>query len=216
MTTKYNTIKQQQAELASELSAEYGIDPSEVIFFGDDPRPLFSYEAGCILVNALVNPREIDIEPVESVLGDAVSYRCMLTLANGNVRSVVGTANVGETDCDGQPLSPAQIEALAQSRALRGVLRAAGIDLVKLHRNRSGVVEFTGPERSDIYRATLIAQAHMWAKKAGLISGDNDSLYRGTLRSRYDKNSSTQLTDEELADFVAFLSVLSPPQRKAA
>lgn len=214
MSEQIKILTAEQTALAAELTMTYGIEPDDVIFFTDDPKPFLTYEATCVLCNQLSDLHNIEIEKVQSFSDDSLSLKCILTLSNGYVRSAVGTANIKET-IEGSAMSEQQAILLASSRAIRNALRTAGIDLMKLHRQATSgeVIDF----KIKTNFASLLGQAHQLGVEALLINGDNKQAWYLQLGNRYRVNHSNELTEEQLADFVAFLRTLvSQPQRKAA
>jgi len=207
------TYTQEQNELIAELASTYGIEPEEVIFFPNDPRPLFGYEATAVLCNKLTDIRGIDIEPVNNGFKDSVCYRCVLTLSDSRSRSGVGVANVAEKDATGTALKSAQLIELASGRAIRNALRVAGIDLLKLHNMRkSGVVEFTGKGESQ--RAKDSREAHALGEEVGLIKDGDKTAWYAIISNRYGVIGCDALNDGKLADFVAFLKSLVPGESR--
>lgn len=205
-----NTNSKEQNQLIAELSTSYGIEPEEVIFFAGDPRPIFSYEAGCVVANALADLADIDMNRVESKLANTVSFKCSLVLPNGKRRSAEGSANVYETDNDGHKLSTAQIEELARGRAFRNALRVAGIDLLKLHNMRvNGVVEFSGPPRN--LKENLLRRVHALGTEAGLIMGDDKTAWANIMANLFGgTRHSNELDVSQLEAFAATLETLVP------
>lgn len=199
-------LNDQQQSLAIELAETYGIQPEDIIFFGDDTTPFLSYEATCVLANRLADLQDIDLMPVPSVSADSISLKCVLTLANGRTRGTVGVVNVNET-IDGVKMSDSQLLALASARAVRGALHIADIDLMKLHRNENNdVLDF----KSKTQETRLIAQAHILGREAGLIVGDDKTAWYRLLKNRYQVESSNQLSVPYLADLIAVLKTLVP------
>lgn len=196
-----------QSALVAELTMTYNIEPEEIMFFVNDPKPFLSYEATCALCNQLTNMQDITIEPQHSFFADSLTYRCTLTLSDGRTRSAVGVVNIKET-VDGKDLTEQQISQLASSRAIRNALKTAGIDLFKLHKEMiNGEVE-TLPFKSPF--AKLIAQAHILGTEAGLINGTDKTAWYRLIFNRYGLESSKQMTEDQLADFVAILKTLVP------
>jgi hypothetical protein len=207
-------ISPEKKQLIDELVREYGIEPDDVIFFNDDPKPFFSYEATCAMANHLTDIQEIEIEPIECAFTDSISLRCSLVLPDGRRRSAVGVANRSE-QIDGAPATPQQTYQLASSRAIRNALRAAGIDLYRLHRARhhnaavatqsSDAIEFQ-------LRKTLLAQVHLLGQELGLISkapaGYNKTAWVRMLHERYGTDSAQYLSNDSLADLAAYLRSL--------
>ncbi len=209
MNTKEAKYTQEQQQLVVEFGEDYGIEPGQMIFFGPDPKPLFEVEAAGVLLRTLADAKGIAVGSVQSHLADTITMECGITI-DGYFSSAVGSANVNET-IEGEAMSAQQLERLASSRAMRSALVLAGIDLVKLHRQkRSGVVQFTGPDKS--YRAKLYARVHGLGKEVGLIGEFGEkALWQRQLWQRYQVDTSAQLSDELLEDFAAFLSSLRPP-----
>ncbi len=212
MNTKDKTYTPEQNLLIAELAATYGIEPEEIIFFQDDPRPLFTYEATCVLCNRLANLKGINIEPIENGFADSIAFRCRLVMADNATRSAVGVANTKET-IDGQPMTDVQSYQMASGRAIRNALRVAGIDLLKLH--NQAVHGNVTPIAAKSNRAKLIAQAHLLGQEAGLIVDDSKTGWQTLLTARYGVSNSNELSDDLLADFVAVLKVLVPAKRAA-
>ena len=206
---------QEQNELIAELASTYGIEPEEVIFFANDPKPFFSYEATAVLCNKLTDIAGIDIEPVNNGFADSVCYRCNLTIDNRS-RSGVGVANVAEKGSDDSKLESAQLIELASGRAIRNALRVAGIDLLKLHNQRkSGVVQFSGQPQTQ--RSKDLRESHALGNEAGLIKDGDKTAWYAIIANRYEVIGCDALTDEQLTDFVAFLrSLVSGESRQKA
>lgn len=207
MDKRKTILNAAQADLVAELCTTYGIDPDDVVFFDDTLNPLFGYEASCILLNRLTDVVDRELEPVTSVSTDAVSRRCRLAFPDGG-SSFIGVANVAEADKDGKPLSPIQIEWLADSRAIRGAIRAKGINLLKLHYERRGLKLADAAAASKPAFARQLAEVHVLGQEAGLIKGGSvvdRSLWYSALDLRYGVSSSKDLNEEQLSDFAAFL-----------
>jgi hypothetical protein len=206
-------LSAEQSALVAELTTAYGIEPEDIIFFGNDPKPFLTYEATCALCNQLTNMHDISIEPQPSGFVDSLAYRCTLTLSDGRTRSAVGVANIKET-ADEKPMSEQQLVQVASSRAIRNALKTAGIDLLKLH------LQFVRGEVDSLNfksnYASLIAQAHILGKEAGLINGDDKFAWYRLIENRYGQLSSNSLSETELADFVAVLKTLVPQVKRAA
>lgn len=208
MNTQQKILNHEQTALVAELCETYGIEPDDIIFFSGDERPFLRYEAACVLSNRLVDLQNIELEPVPSIYEDSLSLKCNLTTSDGHVRSAVGVANVNE-QFDGAKLSDQQLYQLASARAIRNALKTAGIDLIRLHyQSKSEKRSQPAPLRSNT--ASLLAQAHILGQKAYLICGDDKSLWYRVLHNRYGVERSSDLSDTQLADLVAFLRSLQP------
>lgn len=202
-------LNAEQSALVSEIVEAYGIEPEDVLFYDDEPKPFLMYEALAVLCNYLANISGIDVEPVPSVSDDSVAVRCTLTLSDGRVRSAVGVANCDEK-IDNKKASNQQLYNLAASRALRSALRSSGIDIIKRHIAAKEGKDVLGFKMKSNYDS-LLAQANILGKAKRLKNGDDKTLWYHELWSRYQVSSSNQLTETELADFVAFLNAYKPP-----
>ncbi len=214
MQTKDTRYTPGQMQLVSELTQDYGINPDQMTFFGDDPRPTFDAEAAAHLARTLAGAKGVAIGPAAIELPDTIRMECGLTFGDF-FSSGTGSAHLKET-IDGTEMSIPQLERLASSRAIRSALVYAGIDLLKLHRQkRSGVVQFTGPDKTN--RERLLARIHALGTEVGLIDSDNRAAWVGSLKRMYGVDSSAQLADSQLEDFAAWLNSLKPqPIAKAA
>ena len=63
---------------------------------------------------------------------------------------------------------------------------------------------------------TLSRHAHVLGEETGLIVGKNKIAWRTVLLKRYGVGSSDNLSEDQLADFTAFLNTLANPQQMAA
>lgn len=215
MNTNEKTYTKEQHELIADLCSTYGIEPDEVVFFTGDPKPLFSYEAACVLANRLADIRDIRIAPENNGFVDSVAYCCELTLPDGRSRSGVGVANVGQVDSNGTKLNHSQLVELASGRAIRSALRIADIDLLKLHnQSKAGVVEFTGKQLTN--RDILLREVHALGSECGLIIGSDKHSWRKLIGLRYSVSTSSEMSEKDLADFASFLKTLVPQTRQKA
>lgn len=215
MQSKQQLLSASQASLVADLAGRYGIDPSEITFFTDDPKPFIGYEATCVMLGRLrPDLVSIDIEPIETSFVDSLSLRCSLTFADGRHRSAVGVVNVAE-QLDGKPMSSQQLYQAASGRAIRNALRTAGIDVVRLHTEAvDNSIDIGSPKTE---RAALLAQVHALGKEVGLISAETGKEHWSSfLMHRYGVASSSQLGTELLADLAATLRTLDSQFTKIA
>jgi hypothetical protein len=202
----------QQSQLVSELTERYKISAEDITFFPGDPKPFIGYEATCVMCNDLVpGLTEISIDHTLSFT-DAITLKCTLKFSDGRIRSAVGVANHAEPGEGGEELSQQQLHQLASSRAIRNVLRTAGIDLLKLHSNPTAPTQFTGPTN----RENLIRQAHALGEENGYINGPDKGLWRRLLFNRYKVDTSAVLSDSQLADLCSLLQAVRPQAEVAA
>lgn len=217
--SEQQTADLDRSALIAELRDCYNIQPDDITFFPDDPRPFLSYEATCIMANRLMpDLRGIEIEPIESPFSDALSVRCVLTLPSGHTRSAVGVVNFNET-LRGEPMGPLQLYQIASSRAIRNALRVASIDLLRLHYAAARAARASAEEAPaepasadplSSNRLNLLRAVHALGTEAGLIrrlaEGVADRTAWGAfLERRYGVRSSADLSDDLLADLMAAL-----------
>lgn len=212
-------LTNQQLEIVTEFTSEYGVDHDEIIFFDSSPRPWFQYEAACAILAKLVPIREILAFPVNCPQPDSVAAQCSIILPDGPKFSSFGVVNLAE-QIQGEPISNIQAAyGVATARAIRATLRAADIDLVALHYQRvgkpvPGSERFESPKSN---RAALLARVHKLGHDLGLLSNASRSEWAALLRHRYGVSSSGELSDFNLADFASWLSAKSAnPSRRAA
>lgn len=207
-----------QERFVDELVAAYGIDRSDVTFFPNVPQPFLGYEAQTALANQLADIRDIDSSVEPATRADAVTIKCRLELANGCTRSGIGVANTGELGADGKPMTHQQQLYTATSRALRNALRAAGYDLIKMHHAAASGEEYEwcGVSKVESPRTILLRQVHVLGEEAGLIRGQDKTLWHSYLVNRYQRKHSGDLDLVQLADLAAVLRAMTTPVRIAA
>src|SRR4051812_5874325 len=94
----------EQNQLIAEFSVTYGLDPSQIRFFSDDPQPFFDRDATAVLIHKLPDAVGIEDEPTASPLGDAIAVKYRITFEDGSFASSTGIANLSETGANGEPL----------------------------------------------------------------------------------------------------------------
>lgn len=212
--TQDKTYTKEQHSLIAEFSATYGLQPEQIRFFKADPQPFFDRDATAVLIHKLTDAVGVEDEIVATPFVGSLAVKYKITFEDGSFASATGVANL-EEKLDGEPMTPEQVQSLATSRAARYALRNKGIDLVKLHyaNKNANVVEYSGPSQKN-HRNTLISQAHVLGQECGLIAGTGEerdvTLWRRMILARYKVTNSNELSDELLADFVAFLRTLVP------
>lgn len=214
MNEPVKILNAEQSALVKELVDNYSIEPEQVIFFAEDgAKPFLQYEATCALCNELLpDLQDIDVVPVQSVTGDSYALKCSLIFADGRARRASGVVNFKET-IDGEPMNESQIHQLASARAIRNALKTADIDLIAYHHALKGEVLDFKPKS---HYNSLLGEAHQLGKEALLIDGDNKRAWYLQLGKRYGVNYSNELSEDQLADFIAFLKTLVPQKSAAA
>ena len=181
---------------------------SFIIFYSDKPEPFFTYEATASLCQQLTDVKTIEVEAV-SAFPNTTAIRVRLGFENGKLISAPGVVNHSEK-IDEQTMNEHQRITLASARAIRNALKASGINLLKAHLLIQQTGEITEPT-NDILRSKQLGEAHALGKEVGFIfregsdRGFNKTAWYNVIFKRYGKNASGELTNNELADFVAFL-----------
>lgn len=213
-TQKQELLSKEQHVLVAEFAFYYGIEPEQITFFTGDPKPFFDHEASAVLVRALADALGVENEPCTSIYEDAIAIKNRITFRDGSFSSDVGIANLNET-VNGKKLTREQVKRLATSRATRGSLVNAGIDLLVLHNRAMNRGEEEIKIKSN--RTRLLASSHIDGKAACLIVGDDKSMWYRLLKARYGVDHSNDLSDERLKEWAAFVSSLVPQNwQKAA
>lgn len=212
---KDKTYTREQLDFINEYCTTYGLFPDQIVFFGDDPKPLFDREATSVLLHRLTDCIGIEDDVVPSVFDDTITIKYRVTFKDGSFASSTGVANFGELK-NGEPMSAEEIKSLATSRAARSALTNKGIDLVKLHEvrkhpDRSAYPNaFASAAKSE--RDRLLARVHLLRDEKGLT----DVEWRRTLKMLYYIDSSGSLSVEQLKDFQARLNTLPDAEKLAA
>jgi|GEM_PF-6937144 len=212
MSNQQQLLTGEQKALVDDFVATYGFDRSDIIFFDDDPKPFFGYEATCVLCNKLTDLRNIDVEPVETSFVDALWIKTTVIDSEGRRWSAVGVANINET-IDGKPMGSQQLYTTASARSIRNTLRAAGFDLLQLHYTKKHGLPGDAVAPRNNY-AALIARAHVLGKEIGLITEHSKAPWHAYLNKRYGVPHSNELSEAQLADFVAILETLRGPENR--
>lgn len=219
MNNPQNLLNDQQKQLVKELVADYGINADEITFFAGETDPTLGYEASCVMCNTLAPEIvQIDVNPIESPFVDSLAVRCSMADEHGRSRSAVGVVNASES-IGNDVMNPQQQYQAATSRAIRNVLRVAGIDLLKRHaQRRQGLPLTAAPAKTN--RDSLLAQAHALGEEAGLITKYTDGIdkkaWRRILWHRYGVDSSKTLSEFQLADLIGALKALGSSAMKQA
>lgn len=209
---KDKTYTREQLDFINEYCTTYGLFPDQIVFFGDDPKPLFDREATSVLLHRLTDCIGIEDDVVPSVFDDTITIKYRVTFKDGSFASSTGVANFGELK-NGEAMSAEEIKSLATSRAARSALTNKGIDLVKLHefgKHRDRALSITAPAKSE--RDRLLATVHLLRDEKGLA----DVEWRRTLKMLYYIDSSGSLSVEQLKDFQARLNTLPDAEKLAA
>lgn len=205
----------EQNRLIAELSATYGLEPEQIIFFPNDPEPIFDREATSKMIFRLTDAVGIEDDIATSPVPDSITMKFRISFADGTFAASTGVANINE-QLDGKPMSFEQVKSLATGRASRGALRNKGISLLQLHNQAAhGLVACPPPPKKD-ERTRALASVHILGIEAGYIfdvppqtSGStgfrDDSAWRRMISARYGVDSAASLSIGQLNDLAAFL-----------
>lgn len=229
------TYTKEQHELIADLCTTYGIEPDQIVFFENDPEPIFDREATSVLLHKLTDVAGIEDDPLPPPSVDSVAAKYRVTFKDGTFAGSSGVANLGEMIRFGSKGGNRQItveeaRSLAIGRAARSALKNKGINLLKLHHQRKSgnvsPIEFSGPARSE--RENLLRQVHALGYETGYIFKDeqpdgsggiqivqNKEAWTRMLDSRYHVTGSDQLTDDGLKGLAAFLRSQLPNKEAA-
>lgn len=238
MNTNEQTYTKEQHELIADLCTTYGIEPDQIVFFENDPEPIFDREATSILLHKLTDVAGIEDEPLPPPSQDAVASKYRVTFKDRSFAASSGVANLNE-QIKGRTVTVDEARSLSIGRAARSALKNKGINLLKLHfQRKSGKVatpnfsvtvpievEVTSrgaseaPESIKTERARLIGHVHALGAEAGLINEftdpsegkitDKTEWYKA-IGTRYGIDSCYGLDNDQLRDFAAYLKTLLP------
>lgn len=207
------TLTPTQEQLVHEFMQVYGLERSQISFDGDNPDPIFDFDALSLLSLQLSDIQSIRVIPgnLNGLTGLATSS-CAVTLPDGRSREFFGAAVMGEVMHDNSMVDDIkQALDISQARALRRGLRAVGWDPLRAHQDfiaGRGVALGVGPAPDDQRKAEL-AQAHTLGAEIGVIAGADKSGWRKLLSIWFPgKESSAALNDIERAQLLAILRSL--------
>lgn len=199
--------EEQKTDIRNQFQQLYDIDPDQ-ISFGDDGLPIFDYEAVSLLALRLTDLKSIHTVTDKIDVEDGiVTATCTVELPDGRTRTTSASSQRGETIGSGETARTLLItEAVANARAARRGLRAAGINLWKAHLRYVALGEMTNGHTNHDPDAHLLAEIHATAKSAGLIQGTNRAAYEKFIALHFDGRTSSKdlSTDEKrrLADLL--------------
>lgn len=213
------TYTREQLDFINEYCTTYGLFPDQIVFFGDDPKPLFDREATSVLLHRLTDCIGIEDDVVPSVFDDTITIKYRVTFKDGSFASSTGVANFGELK-NGEAMSAEEIKSLATSRAARSALTNKGIDLIRLHERRKSADDAIDSvsQRSafKLERDLLLGSVHILGKEKGLITYWSNREWRRSLNDLFDVESSRDLSDVQLKGFQAYLKTLPDAKTLAA
>jgi hypothetical protein len=190
--------KEQQV-IIDEFTQNYDITRDQIHFEGASNQPIFDYAALNTLRWALTDI--VDTKPTINFFNEragVVTVSCEITQGEAK-SSDLGSAKIGDLLPDGSIINNMpQAQNLATARAFRRALRAAGIDLLKLHsKNLSSPNKVLSEQDKSRLRQKEI---HALAQEAQLIIGSDRQAYEKLIASLFQgRTSSKDLTENEIS-----------------
>jgi hypothetical protein len=199
----------EQQEIIDEFTQNYDIKPEQIHFEGASNEPIFDYTALNTLRWALTDI--VETKPTINFFNEragVVTVSCEIT-QDGLKASDLGSAKIGDLLPDGSIVNNiTQAQNLATSRAFRRALRCAGIDLLKLHRERSTrSLSSSNKVLSESEKLRLRQkEIHALAQEAELIVGSDRQAYEGLIAKLFQgRTSSKDLNEIESSILTTYL-----------
>jgi hypothetical protein len=205
-----NTLEQNRNTLVQEFVTTYGISEKQISFEFNSAEPIFDFDAICLLRERLTNFQAVDVSRVSfNEAEQSAEAICTITQANGRPITISDFAQMGEIMPDGTTIQNSiQAKRVARARAMRSGIRAAGVDLLKAHKNyleNGDFLDFTPIDP----RANRVKEIHALAEELGLIVGKDKEAYQEYIGEKFDGRTSTNdLDDLELQKLATDLRAL--------
>jgi hypothetical protein len=205
------TLTHDQHETVKEITEMHGLDPSQISFEGEDPTPIFDFEAVSLLSLKLTDIQDLTCEIMDrNAQTEIVTARCTVRLPDGRTRVCEDSARLHEPFGDGGTIDTLRMaDNVAQARAVRRGIRSVGINLWHAHKKyrESGSVAL-GHTRHDP-RKPVYEEIHVIAGNVGLITNGNKEAYKAFLAETFDgRTSAKDLDDEDLQRFLVLLRAI--------
>lgn len=213
------TLTNAQHQIVREIAEMHGLDPGQISFEGDDPTPIFDFEAVCLLSLKLTDIQDVTCEISERDFdSQIVTARCSVRLPDGRTRVCEDSARLHEPFGDGGTIDSLRMaDNVAQARAVRRGIRSVGINLWHAHKKfrDSGLVA-EGHTRHDP-RKPQYEEVHVLAGNLGLIEPGSKERYKAFLAESYDgRTSAKDLDDAELQRLLISLRAMDRVRKAAA
>lgn len=208
-----------QQQLIREFTETYGLDESQISFEGTSTEPIFDFEALNTLRLALTDIR--DIEPAIEERNEAqgiVTVKCRVVLSDGRAAAALESALIGEIMPDGRPIETLrQAQNVAQARALRRGIRAAGVNLLRAHRQFMQSGEIAKPLADAEFDNDRGREIHALAAEWGHISGRDKTAYQDFIERIFGpgKRSSLDLSDAQRSQLATMYRSMIRARRAA-
>jgi hypothetical protein len=195
---------QAQQEIADQFVAVYDIFADQIAFDGDSTEPILDYEALCRVSHVLT---DFDLVDTSDIVFDSQSETARCTgsviLKDQRVIKLSEFASIGEPLPNGSSVKLVdEARRVARSRAYRSLIRAAGVDLMKAHKQLLTTGEVAASEPIDP-RANQYKEIGVLKRELGLEVNGDDSEFRRFLGDAFDgKTSAKELDDIEIRRFI--------------
>ncbi len=205
-------------KLVAELCETYDLSPGQITF-NSIGEPVLNFDALQVMTHALCTQIKYDEVSPNNLehANNFISCTARLTLDDGREITRVDIAQMGERiGTEDSIESIPQAINVASARAYRKALRAIGFNAIRAHyQAKQGNAFAAEVENEDDSKDRR--ELHALAAELGYIKGNDRNLYRDLLRTMYNgKVSSTQLTDIEARELLAFLRQQAARVRREA
>jgi hypothetical protein len=218
-----NLLTHEQLKIQQEICETHDLTPENVSFEGNDPTPIFDYEAISLLSLKLTDIQHMACTTTER---DPVDKRATvsttITLPDGRTRTVEASAEWGELLPGGKVIDTMPLaEAVARSRSARLGVRSVGVNLFKAHKKFKETGEVATAHTHWDPRKPIYDEIHAAAEDLGLIVNNDKSAYRIFIAESFGgKESAKDLDQDELRKlqvmFRALINANRFAQKKAA
>jgi hypothetical protein len=195
---------QAQQEIADQFVAVYDIFADQIAFDGDSTEPILDYEALCRVADVLTDFKSIDTSEI-TFDANTETAKCVggVRIASGKHIVLAEFASIGECLPNTSTITSVDdARRLARSRALRSLIRAAGVNILKAHKQLLTTGEVVASEPIDP-RAKQYKEIGVLKRELGLEVNGDDSEFRRFLGDTCDgKKSAKELDDVEIRRFI--------------
>lgn len=209
----------QQNEIVKEICTIHSLQPEQISFDGNEPTPIFDYEAVCFLTLKLTDIHDIECWITDRDPGTQISTaKCKVTLVDGRTRTSEDSAVFYEQLENGMVIdSIRKADSIAQNRAVRRGIRSVGINLFNAHRHYIATGKIATGHTDHDPRLSNYREIHVLAQEVGLIVDGDKTAYRAFIAESFEGiESSKDLNDIDLHRLLASLRAMSAHQRSQA
>jgi hypothetical protein len=208
---KRQILTPEQLSIQQDLCSTHDLTADQVSFEGEDPNPIFDYEAISLLSLRLTDIQHIDCWVTDrDVENKRATVKCTITLPDGRTRAVESSAEFGEPLPDGKEINTMGLaEHVARSRASRLGIRSVGVNLFKAHKKFKETGEVAAGHTRFDPRKPIYDEIHVLAASAALIVDGDKSAYRHFLSETFEGVvSAKDLSDSDLRKLQVMLRAM--------